>query len=226
MGIHELRKVIEAHAPKAITTHEMKDYMGRTIAIDASVSLYQFLISIRQLEGNTSLTDASGEATSHILGMFYRTIRLIVNGIKPVYVFDGKPPEEKSGELSKRKKRVQEAKEKLEEIRDGDEEGVDKEEIAKLEKRTTRVTEQQNNDIKKLCRLMGVPVVEAPSEAEAQCAALNKAGLVWATASEDMDSLTLGTNILLRYLNVAESRKVWKTHIHTLIIFIMFNCFI
>jgi 5'-3' exonuclease len=39
---------------------------------------------------------------SHLQGMFYRTIRLISNGIKPVYVFDGKPPTLKSGELAKR----------------------------------------------------------------------------------------------------------------------------
>lgn len=37
---------------------------------------------------------------SHLMGMFYRTIRMMDNGIKPVYVFDGKPPEMKSGEVS------------------------------------------------------------------------------------------------------------------------------
>ena len=36
---------------------------------------------------------------SHLMGMFYRTIRMLENGIKPVYVFDGKPPEMKSGEV-------------------------------------------------------------------------------------------------------------------------------
>ena len=34
------------------------------------------------------------------MGMFYRTIRMVENGIKPVYVFDGKPPDMKSGEVS------------------------------------------------------------------------------------------------------------------------------
>ena len=40
---------------------------------------------------------------------------------------------------------------------------------------------------------MGVPVVDAPCEAEAQCAELAKAGIVWATATEDMDALTFRT---------------------------------
>lgn len=34
------------------------------------------------------------------MGMFYRTIRMLENGIKPVYVFDGKPPQLKSSEVS------------------------------------------------------------------------------------------------------------------------------
>lgn len=37
---------------------------------------------------------------SHLMGMFYRTIRMLENGIKPVYVFDGKPPQLKSSEVS------------------------------------------------------------------------------------------------------------------------------
>jgi len=54
---------------------------------------------------------------------------------------------------------------------------------------------------------MGVPVVEAPCEAEATCAALANAGKVYATATEDMDALTLGTPILIRHLTFSEARK-------------------
>lgn len=48
------------------------------------------------------------------MGTFYRTIRMVEHGIKPVYVFDGKPPELKSGELSKRQERREEAQKALE----------------------------------------------------------------------------------------------------------------
>jgi len=51
--------------------------------------------------------------TSHLMGTFYRTIRLVENGIKPLYVFDGKPPQMKSSELEKRADRRQEAQKAL-----------------------------------------------------------------------------------------------------------------
>ncbi|XP_039162853.1 flap endonuclease 1, partial [Eucalyptus grandis] len=83
-----------------------------------------------------------------------------------------------------------------------------KEDIKKFSKRTVKVTQQHNEGCKKLLRLMGVPVVEAPSGAEAQCAALCKAGKVYAVASEDVDSLTFGAPIFLRHLMDPSSRKV------------------
>lgn len=85
---------------------------GRKIAIDASMCIYQFLIAVRQ-DGN-NLTNEDGETTSHLMGMFYRTLRLMDNGIKPLYVFDGKPPTLKGGELQKRQERRAEAVESLE----------------------------------------------------------------------------------------------------------------
>lgn len=67
--------------------------------------------------------------------------------------------------------------------------------------RSITVTREMTQDAKTLMRLMGVPVIEAPSEAEAQCAELVKMGLAYGTASEDMDSLTFGTHFLLRGFN-------------------------
>ncbi|VDK59284.1 unnamed protein product [Gongylonema pulchrum] len=62
------------------------------------------------------------------------------------------------------------------------------------------VTKEHNEEARRLLTLMGVPVVNAPCEAEAQCAALAKAGKVFATVSEDMDALTFGSPILLRQM--------------------------
>lgn len=111
MGIHGLAKLIGDYAPSAIKDNEIKNYFGRKVAIDASMSLYQFLIAVRQ-EGQM-LTSDTGETTSHLMGFFYRTIRMVENGIKPVYVFDGKPPTLKSGELAKRAERRAEAEKEL-----------------------------------------------------------------------------------------------------------------
>lgn len=202
MGIKDLSKVIGDHAPNAIKQNEMKSYFGRKVAIDASMCLYQFLIAVR-MDGN-QLQSESGDTTSHLMGMFYRTIRMIDNGVKPCYVFDGKPPDMKSGELEKRKERREEAEKLLNEAKEkGDSEAMDK-----FERRLVRVTKEQNEDVKSLLRLMGVPVVEAPCEAEAQCAALVKAGKVFGTATEDMDALTFGSNVLLRHMTFSEAKKM------------------
>ena len=81
-------------------------------------------------------------------------------------------------------------------------------EVDKLNRRLVKVTKVHNDECKQLLRLMGIPYVEAPCEAEAQCASLVKANKVYATATEDMDSLTFGSNILLRYMTYSEAKKV------------------
>ncbi|XP_026272068.1 flap endonuclease 1-like [Frankliniella occidentalis] len=202
MGIQGLSKLIADVAPGAVKENEMKNYFGRKVAIDASMSLYQFLIAVRS-EG-AQLTDASGETTSHLMGTFYRTIRLVENGIKPVYVFDGKPPEMKSGELNKRAERREEAQKSLQKA----EEAGDAENIDKFNRRLVKVTKQHGEDCKELLKLMGVPYIDAPCEAEAQCAAMAKSGKVYATATEDMDALTFGSSVLLRHLTFSEARKM------------------
>nr|XP_037283600.1 flap endonuclease 1-like [Rhipicephalus microplus] len=202
MGITGLSKVIADNAPDAIKESDIKSYFGRKIAIDASMCLYQFLIAVRQ--ENNMLTNSEGETTSHLVGFFYRTIRMIENGIKPVYVFDGKPPGMKSSELEKRQERREAAEKELEKA----EEAGNQEEINKFSKRLVKVTKQHSEDCKKLLALMGIPYIEAPCEAEAQCAELVKGGKVYGTATEDMDGLTFGTNVLLRHMTYSEARKM------------------
>jgi len=138
------------------------------------------------------------------MGTFYRTIRMVDNGIKPVYVFDGKPPTMKSGELEKRTEKRQEAEKALEKAKEtGDDEEMDKQ-----NRRLVKVGKSHVADCKKLLELMGVPYVQAPCEAEAQCAELVKNGKVYAVGTEDMDALTFGSNVLLRHLTMSEARKM------------------
>jgi len=198
-----LSKLIADVAPAAIKENEIKNFFGRKVAIDASMSLYQFLIAVRQ-DGGAMMTSEDGSTTSHLMGMFYRTIRMVENGIKPVYVFDGKPPTMKAGELEKRKEKRDEAQAALEKAKeDGNMEEVDKQ-----NRRLVKVTTEHVNDVKILLKHMGIPFVSAPCEAEAQCAELVKGGKVFAAGTEDMDALTFGTTVLLRHLTFSEARKM------------------
>lgn len=199
MGIKGLTGIISENAPLAIRKSDIKSFFGRKVAIDASMSLYQFLIAVRQQDGG-QLTNDNGETTSHLMGMFYRTLRMIDNGIKPCYVFDGKPPVLKSHELGKRTARREETEKKLAEA-------TDEAERMKQERRLVKVSREHNEEAKKLLGLMGIPYVNAPGEAEAQCAELAKADKVYAAASEDMDTLCYRTPYLLRHLTFSEAKK-------------------
>ncbi|KAB8258200.1 flap endonuclease 1 [Aspergillus pseudonomiae] len=208
MGIKHLYQVIAENAPDAVKAGDIKNHFGRKVAIDASMSIYSFLIAVRS-EGQQLMSD-TGETTSHLMGMFYRTLRMVDNGIKPLYVFDGAPPKLKSGELAKRTARKAEATEAHEEAK----ETGTAEDVEKFSRRTVRVTRDHNAECKKLLKLMGIPYIDAPTEAEAQCAVLARAGKVYAAASEDMDTLCFEAPILLRHLTFSEQRKEPILEIH------------
>lgn len=201
MGIKQLFSIIKEECPDAFKEGEIKNHFGRKVAIDASMSIYSFLIAVRS--GGEMLTNEDGETTSHLMGMFYRTLRIVDNGIKPVYVFDGAPPKLKSGELAKRFQRKAEATEGLEEAK----ETGTADDVEKFSRRTVRVTREHNDECQRLLKLMGIPYIIAPTEAEAQCAVLARAGKVYAAASEDMDTLCFDSPILLRHLTFSEQRK-------------------
>ncbi|KAG0647089.1 Flap endonuclease 1 [Hyphodiscus hymeniophilus] len=215
MGIKQLFSIIKEECPDAFKEGEIKNQFGRKVAITnlsplfqnavlmsfSSMSIYSFLIAVRS--GGEMLTNEDGETTSHLMGMFYRTLRIVDNGIKPVYVFDGAPPKLKSGELAKRFQRKAEATEGLEEAK----ETGTAEDVEKFSRRTVRVTREHNAECQRLLKLMGVPFIIAPTEAEAQCALLARAGKVYAAASEDMDTLCFDSPVLLRHLTFSEQRK-------------------
>ncbi|KAF8340355.1 PIN domain-like protein [Cantharellus anzutake] len=214
MGIKGLTALLAEHAPKAITVclgpmpckrreHDIKHLFGRKVAIDASMSIYQFLIAVRQRDGEM-LTNDAGETTSHLMGFFYRTIRMVEQGIKPMYVFDGKPPDLKAGVLKERFAKRAEAKEEGEEAK----EVGTAEDVEKLSRRQVRVTKEHNAECQKLLGLMGIPCFIAPSEAEAQCAELCRGNKVFAAGSEDMDTLTFNSPVLLRHLTFSEAKRM------------------
>jgi len=109
------------------------------------------------------LTDSDGNHTAHLLGLFNRTIMFLENRVKPIWVFDGKPPALKGGELEKRKRNKEEAEKAVEvAIEEGNEE-----DIKRFGQRTIKITTDMRDDAINMLRLMGAPIVQAPCEAEA-----------------------------------------------------------
>ncbi|HID16257.1 MAG TPA: flap endonuclease-1, partial [Candidatus Atribacteria bacterium] len=171
--------------------------------MDAYNALYQFLSIIRQPNG-TPLKDSRGKITSHLSGLFYRTVNLLEIGIKPVYVFDGTPPEIKEFEIIRRKKIKEEAIIKYEEaLKRGDLEAA-----RTYAQQTAKLNEEMVEDSKKLLEALGIPWVQAPSEGEAQAAHMAKKGDVWAAVSQDYDSLLFGAPKLVRNLTISGRRKL------------------
>jgi flap endonuclease-1 len=182
----------------------LEDLRGKRIAIDANNTLYQFLSTIRDKLTGEPLRDSRGEITSHLSGLFYRTAKLLENGIEPVYVFDGEPPEFKRETLENRIQVRADAKEKWEKaLKEGD---IEK--VKMYAQGASRLTPEMSQESKALLEYMGVPWMQAPSEGEAEASCLTKRGKVWAAGSQDWDSLLFGAPRLVRNLTITGRRKV------------------
>jgi flap endonuclease-1 len=180
-------------------TIALDDLRGRALAVDGNGELYQFLALIRLRDG-TPLRDQTGRITSHLSGLFYRTTRLIADyGLQLVYVFDGLPPALKSEEIGRRRAIRQRYDKELAEARAAGD-------LARAYSKatmTSRLTREMVDEAMALLRLMGIRVVQAPSEGEAQAAHMARAGTVWAAASKDYDSLLFGAPRLVRFLTIS-----------------------
>lgn len=184
-------------------TSAIPDLAGKKFAVDAYNTIYQFLSSIRGQDG-TPLQDFKGNVTGHLTGLFYRNCRLLENGIKPIYVFDGKPPEFKSDVLGERKARKTDAEARWAAA-------LEKGNMAEARtaaQQTSRLTQKMVGEAKELLGYMGIPVVESPSEGEAQASQMVIEGTADAVASQDMDCLLFGAPLLLRNLSVGGRRKL------------------
>jgi flap endonuclease-1 len=177
----------------------LADLRGKQLAVDANGELYQFLALIRLPDG-TPLRDSQGRITSHLSGLFFRTTRFIADfGMRLAFVFDGRPPVEKTTEIMRRRAVRERYEAEAAEARSAGD-------LARAYSKSTmtsRLTPEMVAGAKELLRLMGLPVVQAPSEAEAQAAHIARRGDVWAAASKDYDALLFGAPRLVRFLTIS-----------------------
>jgi flap endonuclease-1 len=191
---------------KQLTVREktkLEAFASKAIAIDAYNAIYQFLSIIRGPDG-LHLSDAQGRVTSHISGLFYRNINYLSIGIKPIYVFDGRPPSLKSAEIEKRRQIKKDATIKYERAK----EAGDMEAVRKYAQQTTVMRDTMVEDSKKILELFGIPYIQAPSEGEATAAHLTTTGQAYASASQDFDSILFGAKRLIRNFTNSGRRKI------------------
>ncbi|TXT56601.1 MAG: Flap endonuclease 1 [Candidatus Thorarchaeota archaeon] len=184
----------------------LEELASKRIAIDAYNTLYQFLSSIRQPDG-TPLKDKKGRVTSHLSGLFYRSLNLLEKGIFPIYVFDGTPPTLKSEEIERRKEIRESAREEWKKAK---EEGRI-EDARKAAQASSRLTSDMVEESKNLVTSLGIPAIQAPSEGEALAAQMTRSGDVWASASQDYDSLLYGCPQTVRNLSISGRRRISRT---------------
>ncbi len=180
----------------------VEDLAHRVLAIDAYNMLYQFLTTIRTRDG-TPLKNSSGRVTSHMVGLFSRITNFMGHQHKLIFVFDGKTPDLKAAEITRRKQAKQHAAKQLEKATQEDD-------IAGMKKYAGRVavlTKDMVKETQQLLDALGIPWMTAPSEAEAQAARLVREGIADYVVSQDMDCLLFGAPKMLRNLSISGKRK-------------------
>jgi len=182
---------------------KLESFSSKIIAIDAYNAIYQFLAIIRGPEG-MHLTDRKGRVTSHLTGLLYRNVNFLLMGIKPVYVFDGKPPSMKMAEIERRKKLKKAATVKYEKAKvEGDIETA-----RKYAQQTTSMQDTMVQDSKHLLDLFGIPHIQAKADGEALASYLNRTGQADAVASQDFDCVLFGAKKLVRNFTSSGRRKL------------------
>ena len=187
-------KFIDIVSPESIKFEQLEN---KIVALDAANIIYQFLSSIRQVDG-TPLMDQNGNITSHFSGILYRTSSLIEKGIKPIYIFDGTSDILKKGTQDKRREVKVESQKKMEEAL---EEGRI-EDARKYAVRTSRMSPKIVEGSKKLLELMGVPYIQAEGEGEAQASYMVEKGDAWCVGSQDYDCILFGAPRMVRNLTI------------------------
>lgn len=182
---------------------EISDLSNKILAVDSYNQLYQFITTIRSRDGSP-LMDSKGQVTSHLIGVFSRATNLMQSNIKLCYVFDGKVPDLKKKELEKRK----EAKLSAQKLYEKAKESGDEEMMRKYGGRFARLNEDMVEEAKKLITYLGMPLVQAPSEGEAQAAFMTKQGHAYAVSSQDFDSVLFGATRVVRNLSISQKKKV------------------
>ena len=167
MGIHGLKTLIKKHAPKAVEEKPPSALIGMKVAVDTSITCYQIGSIARNAQ-----TDAAQWRSFRRLAIsrceYFKKLNMT-----PIFVFDGMPPAIKDYELNRRRA------------------------LAVANNAQPIVTDEHFDILRKIILAHGFQCVDAPAEAEAQCARMCREGIVDAVITEDGDALTFGAHMVI-----------------------------
>lgn len=191
MGIRNLNKYLLKNCKKSIKNLHLSELKNKKISVDISIYLYNF-------ERNNNLINGLNDMLN--IFKFYNII--------PVFIFDGKPPNEKKYILQERKKQKEKNREKINELQNilnntsEDDKNIIMSKIAKLERQCISMTREKIEQVKNIIRINGFSYYDAPQEADELCSVLAIREQVWAVMSEDMDMFIYGCPRIIRYFNI------------------------
>ena len=189
MGVKSLNTLISNYTKNGERKVHLSKFNGYKLAIDTNVYLYKYLYG----------------KSNHINGIFFMINKMKKFNITPVFVFDGKPPEEKNNKIIHRKAIRNKLQQKLLDLKSDltlQENEEDKQqiqdEIDNIEKKIMYVNKLVIEKTQTLFDNMGVAYINADCEAEQYCSKMCRMGLVDGVVSEDTDTIACGSKIVLR----------------------------
>jgi flap endonuclease-1 len=209
MGIKNLKKFLDKYAPSSITNKKYSDYKNKAIAIDTSLVIYKYISAMRKT--GKDLVTKEGRVTSHLFGIINLISKLISLKITPIFVFDGKPPALKKDTLKKRYETKKKAEDKL------TSDTLTAEQKITYFMQTVKISPDIIKDTKEMLQVLGIPYIDSPEEADAQCVCLIKNNLAYAVATEDMDLLTFGASRVLKDFFSTKDDKVVEINLEDML---------
>ena len=209
MGIKNLKKFLDKYAPSSITNKKYSDYKNKAIAIDTSLVIYKYISAMRKT--GKDLVTKEGRVTSHLFGIINLISKLISLKITPIFVFDGKPPALKKDTLKKRYETKKKAEDKL------TSDTLTAEQKITYFMQTVKISPDIIKDTKEMLNVLGIPYIDSPEEADAQCVCLIKNNLAYAVATEDMDLLTFGASRVLKDFFSTKDDKVVEINLEDML---------
>lgn len=188
MGVKLLSKLLKTECADCVRKTHLRQLYGEKVCIDTSIYLYRY------------------KSMESLLEKFYLMCSIFkYYNITPLFVFDGKPPEEKRNELNRRRENREKAWQKYDELKEKYGNNPNKHQEKRLEnlKRSiVRVKWDDIQNVKNLITSMGFKHVEALGEADKLCAALVRKKKVYGVLTEDMDLFAYGCPVVFRYMSL------------------------